>query len=107
MGVSQPVVSRSLRGLEEGGLVTSGPHADDRRWRQVRLSRRGQAQASRAKREVWPVVEAAVADACAPLQGLLLEQLAMLEAALDRASLLQRTQAPLGDAPKASEGERP
>jgi len=38
---------------------------------------------SRARTAVWPHVEAAVAEACAGLEGPLLAQLAELEARLD------------------------
>jgi len=54
VGVSQPVGSRSLLGLEANGL------------------------------------EAAVAQACKPLKGSLLDQLSALEAALEQTPLLQR-----------------
>jgi DNA-binding MarR family transcriptional regulator len=90
VGVSQPVVSRSLVGLEASGLVESSPAEADGRVRRVRLSRTGHALVRRAKQAVWPVVEAAVAQACKPLKGSLLEQLAALEDALEQATLRQR-----------------
>jgi DNA-binding MarR family transcriptional regulator len=90
VGVSQPVVSRSLLGLEASGLVESDRVATDRRVRSVRLSRQGQRLVQHAKREVWPVIEAAVAQACEPLTGPLLDQLAALELALEQTPLLQR-----------------
>lgn len=90
VGVSQPVVSRSLLGLETNGLVESGPVAADRRVRSVRLSRKGRDLVRHAKSAVWPLIEAAVAQACQPLQGSLLDQLAALETALEQAPLLQR-----------------
>jgi len=90
VGVSQPVVSRSLRGLEAEGLVQSASVEGDLRMRRVRLSRKGQQLVQRAQAEVWPAIEAAVAQACASLQGSLLEQLAGLEAALGEAPLQQR-----------------
>lgn len=90
VGVSQPVVSRSLVGLEASGLVESSPVAADGRVRRVQLSRAGRELVRRAKRAAWPVVEAAVAQACKPLKGSLLDQLAALEAALEQATLQQR-----------------
>jgi len=90
VGVSQPVVSRSLLGLEASGLVESKPVGADRRVRSIRLSRKGRDLVQRAKRAVWPVIEAAVANACKPLKGSLLEQLAALEAALEQAPLQKR-----------------
>ena len=90
VGVSQPVVSRSLLGLTEQGLVESRAMGSDLRVRQVQLSRKGRKLVDHAKQAVWPVVEAAVAQACKPLQGSLLDQLAALEAALEHTPLLQR-----------------
>lgn len=92
IGVSQPVVTRSLRGLEADGLVESAAAAEDRRVRRVALSRAGRTLVQRAKREAWPAIEAAVAQACAGLGGPLLEQLAALEDALANASLHARVQ---------------
>lgn len=93
VGVSQPVVTRSLKGLEDIGLVQSEAVEGDRRMRRIALSREGQALVQRAQRDVWPVVEASVAQVCASLEGPLLEQLAALEAGLARTSLLQRSAA--------------
>ena len=90
VGVSQPVVSRSLSGLEAGGLVESTLVAADRRVRRIRLSRAGRELIRHAKRGVWPEIEAAVAQACKPLDGSLLDQLSELEGALEHMSLLER-----------------
>jgi len=100
VGVSQPVVTRSLRGLEASGLVESRSQEGDRRIRKVQLSSAGQALVTRAKRDVWPVIEASVAQICAPLQGPLLEQLAALESGLENTSLLQRAAASLTSRPQ-------
>lgn len=93
VGVSQPVVTRSLRGLEEAELVQSMTGDEDRRVRLVALSRKGRGLVRRARREAWVVIEAAVAQACAGTRGDLLSQLAGLEHALAEKSLLQRAQA--------------
>jgi DNA-binding MarR family transcriptional regulator len=93
VGVSQPVVSRSLLGLESNGLVESTPVAADRRVRCIRLSRKGRELVRHAKRAVWPVIEGAVAQACRPLKGSLLDQLSALEVALEQTPLLQRAAA--------------
>jgi DNA-binding MarR family transcriptional regulator len=90
VGVSQPVVSRSLLGLEASGLVASKSVATDRRMRSVFLSRKGRELVRHSKRIVWPVIEAAVAKACEPLKGSLLDQLAELERALEKAPLAER-----------------
>lgn len=90
VGVSQPVITRSLRGLEDDGFVESGTAAEDRRVRRVALSRKGRGLVQRSQREAWPAIEAAVAQACAGLRGDLLAQLAALEDALADRPLLQR-----------------
>lgn len=90
VGVSQPVVTRSLKGLEDEGLVSSGASEEDRRVRRIGLSAQGQALVERSQIEAWPAIEAAVAQACAGLDGDLLAQLAALEDALTEAPLMQR-----------------
>ncbi|MBO9642634.1 MAG: MarR family transcriptional regulator [Pseudacidovorax sp.] len=93
VGVSQPVVTRSLKGLEDDGLVQSATGDEDRRVRRVALSRKGRSLVQRARREAWPAIESAVAQACARSRGDLLSQLAALEDALASAPLLQRIEA--------------
>lgn len=90
VGVSQPVVTRSLHGLQAQQLVESAVGEDDRRVRRVALSAQGQALVRRARTKVWPLVEASVAHACEGLAGPLLEQIAGLEAALAQQTLPQR-----------------
>ncbi|MDZ7921950.1 MarR family winged helix-turn-helix transcriptional regulator [Rhodoferax sp.] len=90
VGVSQPVVSRSLLGLVESGLVESKSVTTDQRMRRIQLSRKGRERVKYAKQAVWPLIEAAVAQVCEPLNGSLLEQLATLEIALEMLSLQQR-----------------
>ncbi|RZI97400.1 MAG: MarR family transcriptional regulator [Rubrivivax sp.] len=92
VGVTQPVVTRSLKGLEDDGLVSSEASDQDRRVRRIGLSHKGQALVQRSQREAWPAIEAAVAQACAGLEGDLLAQLTALEDALLDAPLLQRVQ---------------
>lgn len=92
VGVSQPVVTRSLRGMEGDGLVQSETSEEDRRVRRVGLSRKGRGLVQRAQRETWPAIEAAVVQTCAGLKGDLLAQLAALEDALTNRPLLQRVQ---------------
>src|SRR5712671_4158756 len=72
VGMSQPGVTRLLDKLEAEGLVRSTQLADDRRVRTIALTRAGRQLISRAKRTAWPMIEAAVADACSgPAQQLL------------------------------------
>jgi len=91
VGMSQPGVTRVLDKLEDEGLVQSRQQAADRRVRTVVLSRSGQQLVARAKQAVWPLIEAAVADACAGPAGSLLERLTSLEEALAAAPLKSRT----------------
>lgn len=90
VGISQPGVTRVLDKLEEDGLVQSRHHTDDRRVRTVALSRSGQQLVTRTKHAVWPIIEAAVADACSSTAGSLLGQLTALEEALAAAPLSTR-----------------
>ncbi|MDR7333229.1 MarR family transcriptional regulator [Roseateles asaccharophilus] len=90
IGVSQPVVTRSLRGLEDDGFVESETSEQDRRVRRVALSRKGRGLVQRSQREAWPAIEAAVAQACKGLRGDLLSQLAALEDELVRTPLVER-----------------
>ena len=92
VGVSQPVITRSLRGLEDDGLVESQTAQEDRRVRRVALSAKGRGLVQRSQQQAWPAIEAAVAQTCAGLQGDLLTQLAALEDALAHRPLLQRVQ---------------
>lgn len=93
VGVSQPVVSRSLRALEAAGLIEAEALEADRRVRRIALSRAGRALVERAQQQAWPAIEAAVAEACAGLTGPLLDQLDGLEAALAQQPLAQRVAA--------------
>lgn len=85
--MSQPGVTRLLDKLAVEGLVQSSQSAADRRVRTIELTRSGRQLVSKAKRSVWPVVEAAVAEACVgPARGLL-AALAALEDALEKSPL--------------------
>lgn len=87
VGVSQPGVTRLLDKLEADGLVCSTQSAGDRRVRTIELSKAGSQLISKSKREAWPVIEAAVADACEGRARSLLSALAALEEALVAAPL--------------------
>jgi DNA-binding MarR family transcriptional regulator len=92
VGASQPGVTRLLDKLAADGLVQSRQSATDRRVRAIDLTKSGRQLVSRAKRSVWPVVEGAVADACAGPAQPMLSVIAALEAALERESLSARAQ---------------
>jgi DNA-binding MarR family transcriptional regulator len=91
VGVSQPGVTRLLDKLQAEGLVRSTQSAEDRRVRTIVLTKEGRQLVARAKRRAWPMIEAAVADACAapPAQSLL-SALAAVEEALAVAELSSR-----------------
>ena len=82
VGVSQPGVTRMLDKLEADGLLRSAPSASDRRVRTIELTKAGRLLISRSKRVVWPMIEAAVEEACAGGAQSLLSALAALEVAL-------------------------
>jgi DNA-binding MarR family transcriptional regulator len=87
VGISQPGVTRLLDRLEGEGLVRSTQLAADRRVRTIGLTKAGRQLISRAKRTAWPMIEAAVADACAGPAQPLLAVLTALEEALAAAPL--------------------
>jgi DNA-binding MarR family transcriptional regulator len=69
------------------GLVSSAQSAGDRRVRAIALTKSGRQLIARSKRTAWPMIEAAVADACAGPAEPLLAVLAALETALAAAPL--------------------
>jgi DNA-binding MarR family transcriptional regulator len=92
VGMSQPGVTRLLDKLEAEGLVRSTQRADDRRVRTIALTKSGRQLISLSQRTTWPVIEAAVADACAGRAQPLLAALAALEEALAAAPLSIRAE---------------
>ncbi len=99
LGVSQPAVTQSLRGMSTLGLVTTRPSPTDRRRTEIALTPAGETLLAQAKASYWPHIDAAVAAICAPLKGPLLTQIAALEAALAAAPLAQRVAARTADRP--------
>lgn len=92
VGVSQPGVTRLLDKLVAEGLVSSAQLAGDRRVRAIALTKSGRQLIARSKRTAWPIIEAAVADACAGPAQPLLAALAALEAALAAVPLGSRAE---------------
>jgi len=90
LGITQPGVTRSVALLAELGLVEVIQSDGDQRRRMVSLTRNGQRLVDRAKRDVWPRIENAVADLCKGLTGPLLEQLSAIEDGLAAAPLDHR-----------------
>lgn len=79
VGMTQPGATRALAQLAEEGFVEITSASDDQRRKRVTLTRQGKRLVEIGKRDVWPVIEAAVKDACRKLSGPLIEQLAALE----------------------------
>jgi len=92
VGMSQPGVTRSLDKLVAEGLVSSAQLAGDRRVRTIALTKPGRQLIARSKRTAWPMIEAAVADACAGPAQPVLAVLAALETALAAAPLGSRAE---------------
>lgn len=90
VGMSQPGVTRMLEKLQLEGLVKSTTASGDRRVRTIALTAAGQKLIALSKRTVWPLIESAVAEACAEGAESLLPALASLEQSLLDASLNAR-----------------
>ncbi len=93
LGITQPGVTRNVAKLTEDGLLVVRSAPDDQRKRIVALSPRGHEVVNASKQELWPLVEAAVRDACADRDGPLLDLLGALEDALADAPLASRKEA--------------
>jgi DNA-binding MarR family transcriptional regulator/N-acetylglutamate synthase-like GNAT family acetyltransferase len=90
LGVSQPAVTRTAAALVQRGVLSSTSSAVDQRQKTLKLTRQGRALVTKAKKRAWPLIEAAVASVCKPLEGSLLDQLAELERQLGERSLEAR-----------------
>ena len=90
VGISQPGVTRSVGQLERAGLVEIRRMAGDRRSKAVALTAKGRDIVARCRNDLWPYIEAAVADVCAGLDGPLLRQLDAIEDALAEKPLDRR-----------------
>lgn len=82
MGISQPAITRMLPRLAAHNLVSIARQGRDQRQKTVALTPTGEAAMALAKSDIWPRVEAAVADLCNGMRGPLLDQVAALEAGL-------------------------
>jgi DNA-binding MarR family transcriptional regulator/N-acetylglutamate synthase-like GNAT family acetyltransferase len=92
--ISQPTVTRTVLALTDQRLIGVSRKGRDQRHKTVALTAKGKALIARAERDLWPRVEAAVDQMCAGLKGSLLEQIAMLEAEMDKRSLVERVGSP-------------
>jgi DNA-binding MarR family transcriptional regulator len=90
VGVTQPAATRALAQLSEEGLVEIAQATGDQRRKSITLTRQGQRLVDLGKRDVWPIVDAAVKHLCRGLSGPLLEQLAAIEDGLAELPLDRR-----------------
>lgn len=79
VGVTQPAATRALAQLVAADLVHVAQARDDQRRKSVTLTRKGHRVVDTGKRDVWPLIEAAVRDACRRGSRSLLEQLTSVE----------------------------
>lgn len=92
--ISQPTVTRAVLALVDQGLIAASREDRDQRQKILTLSAEGEALVARAERDLWPRVEAAVVEMSAGLRGSFLQQIAMLEAEMDRRPLAERIGSP-------------
>jgi DNA-binding MarR family transcriptional regulator len=90
LGLSQPAVTRGATGLIESGLIEAERSDADLRQKRLHLSEAGRAAMAESKRAMWPQLDGAVKQICAPLSGSFLDQIAQIEAALERTPLEER-----------------
>ena len=90
VGITQPGATRSVGKLTTLGMVSAKPGPDDLRERVISLTAKGRKQVKRAKHEVWPRIEAAVANLCTGVSGSLLDQLDAIEDGLNALPLAHR-----------------
>lgn len=92
--VSQPTTTRALQALIEQGLVDVGKDGRDQRQKLLSLTPAGEALMVRLETDLWPRVEAAAISLCDGRHQELMDAISLVEAALDRRSLTERTLAP-------------
>lgn len=90
IGQSQPGVTRMVNHLKKLQLVEARQDPEDGRISLIALTKEGRDLTERLMENAWPLVEQAVTDACAPLEGDLLRQLDQLEKALADKPLQKR-----------------
>ena len=107
MRMSQPAMTRAVTRLLDSGLVEVDRGDVDRRQKVVSLSAAGRRMLELSKREVWPLVEAAVKQVTESLSGSLLEQIAELEARLAARPLSRRAAAAIPRPVAATDADVP
>jgi DNA-binding MarR family transcriptional regulator len=94
IGITQPGATRNIAELARLGLVKIAPGKKDQRQRVASLTPKGRKQVAFGQQEIWPRIEAAVADLCDGLSGPLLAQLAAIEDGLAETPLIRRVDRP-------------
>ncbi|MEM8712261.1 MAG: helix-turn-helix domain-containing GNAT family N-acetyltransferase, partial [Planctomycetota bacterium] len=90
IGVSQPVATRAAAEASRVGLVEAVANPEDRRFRTLTLTERGQERVADLKLSNWPRVEAAARGLLAGFGEEFLECVAALESRLEEQSLRDR-----------------
>lgn len=90
LGVTQPGVTRLTAAVEAAGLVRSEAAEKDRRARVVSLTPAGLDLLAHLERHAFPLIEAAVREACDEASAGFLAQLGALEDALEAKPLASR-----------------
>ncbi len=88
--VKQPGVTRTVRQLEEQGLLTVRQNETDLRVRLVSLTDTGQSVVDHGRHTVWPLIAGCVAQIMEDAPDGLLDQLDHLEAGLEKTPFLNR-----------------
>jgi DNA-binding MarR family transcriptional regulator/N-acetylglutamate synthase-like GNAT family acetyltransferase len=92
--LSQPTATRAVQALIEQSLIDVSREGRDQRQKLLSLSPDGVALMDRLERDLWPRVEAAAVSLCGGRHAALLKEIAMIEAELDRRSLVDRVMTP-------------
>ncbi|POF34865.1 MarR family winged helix-turn-helix transcriptional regulator [Roseibium marinum] len=90
LGQSQPGVTRMVNRMKSDGLVEARSDDKDGRVSRISLTQEGERLVAHLKATLWPAAFLAVQEACAGLEGPLLDQLAQLEDALSEKPLIRR-----------------
>jgi DNA-binding MarR family transcriptional regulator len=97
LGISQPGVTRSVGQLVKQGLVTLHPGETDQRIKMAALTKLGRDIVEEGRQHIWPQIEFCLADILSAQSGTLLNQLDVLEDALEHSSFSTRYSMKPGD----------
>lgn len=97
IGITQPGATRIMTQLSEIGLFDVRQSSEDQRRRLISLTDKGRQLVETSRRDLWPRIDAAVAEICSDLTGPLLEQLTAIERDLETTPLHRRIARQLHD----------